>query len=298
MTFSKPFPLITRYIKWFFLISAIVLIPGIYSLMRFGLRPSIDFTGGTILEVTLSAERAGEVTQEKVGAAIKGITSVTQIQKSNQSLSLRLPPTDLKQKKDILEQLKKLDPKLVEKRYEVVGPLLGQELIAKTGLAIAFSVVAIALYLAIRFTSLQYGISAAVSTIHDALVIGGIFSLLGHIAGVEVDLLFVTAVLTILSFSVHDTIIVFDRIREQVKNKSERPFEDLVNTAAIETLNRSLRNSLAIIFMLLTVFLLTEGSLHWFVLALLIGTITGTYSSTCVALPLLVLWQRRKNLRG
>ncbi|SRR5258708_6201887 len=287
------FPIITRYMKWFAVVSALVLIPGIISLLKFGVRPSIDFTGGTLLELQISNGKQNEYTE----TAIKGLLSkdeeLVSIQWSGTTrVLLRLSPLDVIHKSDLENKLKKVDPGVSETRYETLGPILGHELIVKTGYAVALSVVLIAIYLGIRFSSFQYGVSAAVATLHDGLVVLGTFSILGHFAGVEVDVLFVTALLTILSFSVHDTIIVYDRIRERLARKTNASFEEIVNMAALETLNRSLRNSLAVLFMLAMVFLLTAGTLHWFVLTLLVGTLTGTYSSTCVALPLLVIWER------
>jgi len=290
----KIIPIITKYMRLYALFSALVLIPGVFALFKFGLKPSIDFTGGAILEVGINKDKAPEFSKEAITKMLGEGVSMAGYQLSGQELSLRLTTINVEQKKQIVSALKKVDSSIVEKKYETVGPVLGRELIVKTLIAIIISVGMIAVYLGIRFSSFEYGISAALATIHDALVVLGVFSLLGHFLGVEVDILFVTALLTILSFSVHDTIIVFDRIRERLKNRAGYSFEEIVNLAALETLNRSLRNSLAIIFMLLTVFLLTTGSLHWFVLALLIGTFTGTYSSTCVALPLLLLWERIK----
>lgn len=290
----KIIPIITKYMRLYAFFSALILVPGIIALFLFGLKPSIDFTGGAILEVKISEDKKSEFSKDAITEFLGEGVSLAGYQLAGEDLALRLTAIDVEQKKQIISSMKKIDADIVEKKYETVGPVLGRELIVKTLIAIIIAVGMIAIYLAIRFSSFEYGISAALATIHDALVVLGVFSLLGHFKGVEVDILFVTALLTILSFSVHDTIIVFDRIRERLKNRAGYSFEEIVNLAALETLNRSLRNSLAIIFMLLTVFLLTSGSLHWFVLALLIGTITGTYSSTCVALPLLLTWERIK----
>jgi preprotein translocase subunit SecF len=143
---------------------------------------------------------------------------------------------------------------------------------------------------AYRFKNFKYGISAVLAMFHDSLIVLGTFSLLGHFMGVEVDTLFVTALLTILSFSVHDTIVVYDRIRESLRNFPRAKFYDLVNKAVNETLARSINNSMTIIFMLLALWLMGGETTKWFVFALLIGTVTGTYSSTFTAAPLLILW--------
>ena len=292
---NSIFPLITAHMKWFVLVSAFLLIPGIFSLVRFGIRPSIDFTGGTLLELQVSTDKKNAYTTHMLESNLDPGEELVSFQWSGiDKALLRLTPMDVNKKAAFEEKIKKIDPGVIETRYETLGPVLGKELVIKTGYAIALAVVLIAIYLGFRFSSFQYGVSAALATIHDGLVVLGVFSLLGHFMGVEVDVLFVTALLTIISFSVHDTIIVYDRIRESISKRTNATFEEMVNMAALETLNRSLRNSLAVIFMLLMVFLLTSGTLHWFVLALLVGTITGTYSSTCVALPILVIWERMK----
>lgn len=290
---TTVFPFITRYMKVFILVSMLLLVPGVISLMRFGVRPSIDFTGGTQLE--LAVTEPGTYAKEVLEPFLSDAQELTSIQPAgDKNIVLRLSPIDSKEKQAFLEKIKTLDPQVQETRFETLGPVLGRELIVKTAYATAIAIVLIALYLGIRFSSFQYGVCAALATIHDGLVVLGVFSLLGYFFAVEVDVLFVTALLTIISFSVHDTIVVYDRIRERIQKKTNATFEEIVNSAALETLNRSLRNSLAVIFMLLIVFLLTEGALRWFIFALLIGTITGTYSSTCVALPLLVVWERFK----
>jgi preprotein translocase subunit SecF len=143
---------------------------------------------------------------------------------------------------------------------------------------------------AYRFSELKYGVCAALAMFHDSLVLFGVFSLLGHFLGVEVDVLFVTAVLTILSFSVHDTIVVYDRIRELRHSQRGMRYEDLVDLAVTETLSRSMNNSMTIIFMLFVLWIFGGSTIQWFVFALLIGTVTGTYSSTFTAAPLLVVW--------
>jgi preprotein translocase subunit SecF len=133
---------------------------------------------------------------------------------------------------------------------------------------------------------------------HDTLVMLGVFSLLGHFQGLEIDTLFVTAMLTILSFSVHDTVVVYDRIRESQRRYPQMSFEDLVNKAVTETLSRSINNSMTIIFMLIALWLLGGSTIKWFAFALLIGTVSGTYSSTFTAAPLLVVWYSFKNRRN
>ena len=162
-------------------------------------------------------------------------------------------------------------------------------LVKKTFYAMIISAVLILLWVAIQFKSFKFGVSAVLAMFHDSLVLIGSFALLGHFFGAEVDFLFVTAALTILSFSVHDTIVVYDRIRESQKKVGGRLY-DLANKAVTETMVRSLNNSFTIIFMLVALLLLGGETIKWFAAALLIGTISGTYSSPFVAVPILVTW--------
>ena len=167
----------------------------------------------------------------------------------------------------------------------------------KTGVAVGLAVVGILLYVAWAFKNMRYGVSAIIALTHDVLVVIGTFAILGKFMSVEVDSLFVTAVLTTMSFSVHDTIVVFHRIRELQHRKAGSSFKDQINLALTETMGRSLNNSLTIIFMLLALFLMGGETVRWFVFALLVGTISGTYSSPFVATPILYQWHLLKNKR-
>lgn len=192
----------------------------------------------------------------------------------------------------VVESLKTTDKEIKLNEFETIGPSLGQETIKKTVNALIIVSILLLSYISFAFKKIKYGFCAILAMFHDTIVLIGAFSLLGHFFNIEVDLLFVTAVLTILSFSVHDTIVVFDRIRELSHKNKGVAFIDLVNRAVTETMTRSLNNSLTIIFMLLAMFLIGGETTRYFSLALLIGTITGTYSSTFTAAPLLVVWDK------
>jgi len=291
----------TKYLNLYFIISALVILPGLYSLFRFGLKPAIDFTGGSIIEVRIkNNESAAEKNKEKINNFLSDIDEIEldsiQVGREN-NFTLKLKPIDEAKKEEILNKLNKEYGEVVELRFETVGPILGRELIRKTLLAVVLAAGFILAYVAYQFKDKKYGICAVLAMFHDSLVILGIFSLLGHFWGVEVDTLFVTALLTSLSFSVHDTVVVYDRIRETIKNHPKADFETVVNKALSETMSRSVNNSLTIIFMLTCLYLLGGQSIKWFVFALLIGTISGTYSSPFVATPLLVVWERIKKKR-
>ncbi|MCJ7793022.1 MAG: protein translocase subunit SecF [Candidatus Marinimicrobia bacterium] len=284
--------------KWlYFLLSTVVLVPGIISLLLFGLKPAIDFTGGSLLE--LKTEKPLEANETGSLIAEKGF-EVLSVQTSGENqVLIRLQPITKEQAEEIKAALKeKFAQEPEEVRFETVGPTLGKELIRKTIWAIILAAGFILAYVAWRFKDVKFGVCAILAMFHDTFILLGSFSLLGHFLGVEVDTLFVTAVLTILSFSVHDTIVVYDRIRETQKLSSQTSLENLINQAVTETLNRSVNNSMTIIFMLIALLLLGGTTIKWFVAALLIGTISGTYSSTFTASPLLVVWdeiaKRRK----
>lgn len=273
----------------YFVISLCFIVPGTYSLIKHGLRPSIDFTGGS----TIVWQTQAELSDQDLGLAISSVGAVIKSQsRDGNIITITTTPLESDSYQRLREDARIIQARVTELEYQTVGPSLGNELIKKTIFGVTLSALAIMLYVAYRFKDLRYGISAIIAMFHDSLVLLGIFSLLGHYAAVEVDTLFVTAVLTILSFSVHDTIVVYDRIRELKKHYGYLSFDDTINRAVVETMGRSLNNSLTIIFMLLSMYMLGGESIRHFILALLIGTISGTYSSTFTAAPILVLWDK------
>ena len=287
----------SKYLWVYAVISSIVLIPGIISLIVSGLRPSVDFTGGTLLELQFK----NTVQPQDVGQLLSDnhITS-TSIQKSSgNNYIIRLKPDEDKRVVNFETSLATSAGQTTSViRNETVGPVLGKELLQKTVAAAIFAIIAILSYVAYAFKNIKFGVSAILAMLHDLLVVLGVFSLLGYFYKVEVDTLFVTAFLTTMSFSMHDTIVVFDRIREMIRRGERLPFEAVCDKALTQTIGRSLTNSLTIIFMLIALVLIGGSSVRWFAFALLTGTITGTYSSDFVATPILILWDRwekRKN---
>ena len=270
----------------YFLISALVIIPGLFSLARYGLKLSIEFTGGTRLTLTQVQSDF-----ETILAAFKDYSPNVE-NRSDTSITLKMKTIDQPLAQKQIESLKEENSEITLTDFETIGPALGQETLKKTLNALLLASVLLLAYISFAFKQIKYGVCAVLAMFHDTAVLLGSFSLLGHFAGIEVDLLFVTAVLTILSFSVHDTIVVYDRIRELNKKTKGVTYIELINRAVTETMARSLNNSLTIIFMLLAMFLLGGQSTKYFSLALLIGTITGTYSSTFTAAPLLVAWEK------
>ncbi|OGG08982.1 protein-export membrane protein SecF [Candidatus Gottesmanbacteria bacterium RBG_16_43_7] len=283
----------SKYITVYILLSSAVLLPGIFSLVRWGLKPAIDFAGGTLIELKLP-QNIGERDIKQVAARNDLTLSSLQIT-SQGTVLLRTKTTIPKTVNAFVTDLITPATNSAEIiRQETVGPVLGKELLFKAIVAAFIAVVGILLYVAYAFSNFRFGMAAIIALGHDLLVVSGAFSLLGHFWGVEVDTLFVTAVLTTMSFSVHDTIVVFDRIREHLKKDNRAPLTDVVDRALTETMGRSLANSFTIILMLLALVLMGGETVKWFAVALLIGTISGTYSSPFVAAPVLILWNRLK----
>lgn len=281
----------SKYLWLYALISGLVLVPGVYSLVRYGLRPSIDFTGGTLLE--LSFDKALDV-GTLASAAKKLNIPVASIQSSaNNTFLLRIKPDGSDNIALFGQDLERqASTTATVRRSETVGPVLGSELLVKAVVAAVLAILGIFGYVAYAFRNVKFGASAIVALIHDLLVVLGVFSLLGVWLNVEVDTLFVTAFLATMSFSVHDTIVVFDRIREYHRREDRLPFAQLCDRALTETMGRSLTNSFTIVFMLLALILMGGETIRWFVIALLVGTISGTYSSPFVATPILLLWDK------
>ena len=286
-----------KYKPIFFGISLSFLIPGLIALFVWGLRPAIDFTGGALLEVSLTPKsNSMSVTATDITNYLNGINGVTinSVQRVGDTNSYIIRTNSINE--DLKNQLmNKLEQNydVVERKFDTVGPTLGRELLVKTGVAIALASMVILMYVAYQFKDMVYGVSAILAMFHDTLILLGSFAVLGHFMGVEVDMLFVTALLTTLSFSVHDTIVVFDRVREINRLVKGIPFEDVLNKSIISTFNRSLNNSMTIIFMLVALVVLGGDTIRWFAVALLIGTITGTYSSTFTAMPLLAVFMKK-----
>lgn len=281
-----------KYTKLYFILSGILVLTSLISLILFGLRPAIDFTGGSLIEYqfpnTPDIAQIRDIINQQSNINLAGLQTAS----SNQIIikTTTITPQQASKLKQNLEAT--LNTKLTQLRFETIGPTLGRELLTKTITAVIITAIFILWYVAWTFKNFQFGATAILAMFHDTLILLGAFSLLGHFLQVEVDILFVTAVLTTLSFSVHDTIVVFDRIRESRKQFPHVPITRLANKALTETMSRSLNNSLTIIFMLSALMLLGGASLRWFVTALLIGTIAGTYSSPFVAVPLLVTWHK------
>jgi len=280
-----------KFRRVYFFISGTVIAVGVYSLLTWGLNLGVDFKGGALIEYKIEKEISTEGATAKIEEKGIAVTSVQRL--GGETYLFRLESVDNEKRESIKGVLQEVGGSVEELRFENVGPSIGPELIKKTIYALVIAAIAILVWITIQFKSFKFGVSAVLAMFHDSLVLLGLYSLLGHLFAAEVDFLFVTAMLTILSFSVHDTIVVYDRIRESQKKLGGNLY-DLANKAVTETFVRSINNSFTIIFMLVALALLGGSTIKWFAIALLIGTISGTYSSPFVAVPLLVTWEEIK----
>jgi len=284
-----------KFKKIYFLISLTFLIPGLISLLLFGLKPAIDFTGGSLLELHFLNSDNANLKENNFEDTLAQFYEASVVQKSGENkILIKGKEIDNQAKDELLVNLNESYGQLEVLRFETVGPILGAELLKKTLVAIFLVASIITFYVWKQFDELKYGVCAVLAMLHDSFILIGAFSLLGHFFNVEVDVLFVTALLTTLSFSIHDTIVVYDRIRELKRKNPRSNLEATANVAVLETLSRSINNSMTIIIMLLSLAVLGGDTIRWFVIALLIGAITGTYSSTFTAVPLLLVVNKKK----
>lgn len=284
--------------NWYFAFSLLLIVPGVISLFLWGLRLSIDFTGGS--RMTLVASQG--VNEQRV-ETVKNILEeekieIVTVQQSDRSIIIRTKPMSEKQDAAVLKKLESRDKSLKQEGFETIGPVIGGETTQKAVNALIIASILIVFYIAWSFrnvrkplSSWRFGVCAIAALLHDALFVIGIFSLLGHFYGVEIDSLFITALLTVIGFSVHDTIVVFDRVRENLRRNIDTPFPQVVNDSILQTLVRSLNTSLTTLLVLFTMFLFGGETIRWFIVALLVGILSGTYSSIFNAAQLLVVWQ-------
>ena len=277
-----------------FAFSAFLIAVCIYGLLSWGLKFGVDFKGGTLLEYSVGEQISTEELSANIAEAGMEISSVQTT--SDLTYLIRLSPIQQEEKEKIDEILNEMVAGQVEElRFETIGPAVGTELVTKTFYAIAIAAGGILLWIAIQFKNVKFGISAVIATLHDSFILIGSFAFFGHFFGAEVDFLVVTAALTTLSFSVHDTIVVYDRIREN-SIKVGGDVRHIANISVTETMVRSLNNSFTLLFMLIAIILLGGSTIKWFAVALFVGTIFGTYSSPFVAVPLLVSWDEGTKL--
>ncbi|MGC8785884.1 MAG: protein translocase subunit SecF [Anaerolineae bacterium] len=286
---------------WYFLISALIIVPGLIamgiSMVRFGspVRLSIDFTGGALMELAFEQPvMPAEVRQVFVEHGY-GDTLV-QTTLDAKTVLIRSKELGEGEKAQIQADLISKFGPLTELRFDQVGPTVGREVTQSAITAIIAAAIVIMGFIIFAWrkvpNALRYGICATAATFHDVLVTMGVFSILGLLLGWEADALFLTAMLTVTGYSVQDTIVVFDRIRENIPKRRGEPYELIVNRSLLETIHRSLATQLNAIFILVAILFFGGATIRQFIATLLIGLISGTYSSIFTAVPLLVVWEK------
>jgi len=282
---------------WFFLISALIIIPGLVSLAAFGLKPGIDFKSGS--SMTLHFSTSVDESQLRSTLGDLGYQDAIVQHTGEGDFIVRMAEIDSAQNQALVAGLNaQLNTTTEQKDFSSISAAVASQTGRNAIIAVLVASVGILLYITFAFRKmpkpLRWGTCAVIALVHDVLVVVGIFSILGWAAGVEIDALFITGMLTVVGYSVHDTIVVFDRIRENLSKGGGGSFENVVNSSILQTMTRSLNTSLTVLFVLLALFVLGGSTVHYFTLVLLIGVITGTYSSICNASQLLIVWENRE----
>jgi preprotein translocase subunit SecF len=298
--------------RWFFLFSLLLTIPGLAFIAAtpltggdVGLKFSVEFTGGTVWEFKLEEPSEPAIIRDAVVAVGHPEAQVTEGEGG--FLLLRTKPLDL-QSGSALDPSQPAGAELAEIRDAIVaaagpiaeegslstvGPVISQDLTQQALLLVFLGSLGIVLWMTYRFRNVRFGAAALVALLHDVIVTVGFFAVAGTFFNVEVDALFITAMLTIIGFSVHDTIVVFDRVRENIARYAGAPFAEIVNHSIVQTMGRSLNTTATVLITLLALLVFAGGSIRTFVLALFVGILSGTYSSIFNASPLLVWWEER-----
>ena len=283
-----------KHRKIFYMISGLLVAMSLGVFIVWGLNPAIDFTGGSLLEVEYSQVRPPmNIIKEKVDAQNLGNVLIQPI--GEKGFLFRFRDITENEHQALIQTL----GEVTQKRFDSIGPIIGKELTRKAWTSIVLVVAMIILFIAYAFrkvskpvSSWKYGTVAVIALIHDVAIPVGVFCVLGYFYHIEVDILFVTALLTILGFSVHDTIVVFDRVRENLKKGTDKDFEDTVSQSVRQVRGRSIKTSLAILLVLVSLLVFGGETTKYFALTLMLGIVLGTYSSLFLASPLLVTWQK------
>lgn len=284
--------------KIWFAISGALVVGSIVAVLIFGVRLGIDFTGGSLMELEFTTAPTTEALRESI--ANSGYTDV-RVQPSEESRFLvRLPSVTEEEHQELLASLESGFGEFEERQYQSVGPVFGSELMRKALWAILLVLALITVYVAYAFrkvadpiASWKYGVVTMIAAFHDIIIPIGIFAVLGQFLEFQIDSAFVAAILTVLGYSINDTIVVFDRIRENLMRRSGvESLTDVVNKSIRQTAARSINTSFTTLLALIAVFLFGGESTRSFALALIIGIVSGTYSSIFIASPLLVVWEK------
>ncbi len=280
-----------------YLISAILIGSSIVFLSVFGLKEGIDFAGGSLLVVRYEGARPTPIEAENTVSSLN-LGGIVVQPVGDKDMSFRLKDMDEATHQNFVKLLKDKYGNITELRFDSIGPIIGQELRSKSIFALVIVFVAIMIYIAYTFrkvsvpiASWKYGFITALTAFHDVIVPIGLFALLGKLHGLEIGTSFVAAILTVMGFSIHDTIVVLDRVRENLQRTSGL-FEDIVNTSLNQTIVRSINTTITTLLALIAVYLFGGESVRDFSLALIVGIAVGAYSSIFIAAPLLVTWYK------
>lgn len=293
---------IIRYRHTYLIVSGIMAMLGVVSLALWQLKLGIDYTGGSLMEVVYTQTRPA-ADSFKTPFSTLGISEYEAKSTGERGMIFRFKTLDEETHQKVLGELKKSDAGLIEKSFESIGPVIGEELKAKSLLALLIATLAIMAYITYAFrrisypvSSWKYGVTAIIALFHDLIFVLGIFAVLGKFGNVEITSSFIPAFLTVLGFSVHDTIVIFDRIRENIL-KYRGAFDEIVNKSLNETLMRSINTSVTVLLVLFALYFFGGETLKTFTLTLLLGISIGTYSSIFVASPALVWWHSFSEMR-
>jgi preprotein translocase subunit SecF len=291
--------------RWFFLVSGILIIAGIISLAIFGLRPGTDFAGGTSLTLQFSPVDGGQVDWSDFQGQLRdemtnlGYGTAAIQNAGGGSFIIHIQEITSDEAQALAQQIAaQFDFQVDITDYYSASPTVGAQTARNAGIAVIIAAVAMLFYIVWAFRRMpspfRWGTCAVIALGHDVFIIIGIFSILGWLAGVEIDALFITGLLAVVGYSINNTVVIFDRIRENLSRHISPDFGLAVNSSIVETLGRSLNTSLTTLFVILALFLFGGATIHYFVLVLLLGVIIGTYSSICVSGQLLVVWEKRE----
>jgi len=286
-----------RYL--YFGISLLVIIPGMIAILIWGLPLAIDFKGGSLLDIRFDTGSVPPPAQVTALYAENGFNdSIVQTSGSNGLIIRSLDMADTQRNQLVAKMESRFGVTITVQRFESVGPSVGQEVAKRAAGAVGLAALGILLYITYAFRGIsnayRYGVSAIIAMLHDVAVVVGVEAILAHFLKWEVDSLFLTALLTVIGFSVHDTIVVFDRIRENLNIYRRLPYETVVNHSIVQTLVRSINTQLTVMLTLLTLALFGGITIRHFVITLLVGVFSGTYSSIFNASPILVVWENRE----
>lgn len=295
----------TRLSRLLLPLSAVLVTASIIVFFVPGPQVSIEFTGGTLMEVEIPADKTQEDLQESLASFDATLSSANISKTKTESYFVRIPELNNEKHTGLIDHLNATLGTIKELQYTTIGPTVGASLKKRAFWALAAAGVAIVLYLAMAFRKIPremspwtFGISAIIALLHDVIITIGIFTLLSYVTTFQIDTLFITALLSIMGYSVSDTIVIFDRIRDNLFLEGKRSdFADLADKSLRQSFSRTINTGLGALIMLFALFFFGSESIRWFILALIIGTVIGTYSSYFIAAPLLVFWKQYSTKR-